>query len=99
MKTVPTSSESERLSEFVLVVALLAFGVWWRYGERFDWWIRLSPFVKRLVEGTLFLSFGGVCLWNRSDRKAWFPTSAWDLRLFLFDVAFVIAGSEAGRSV
>lgn len=78
--------------ETVLAVALLAIGWGWKYGEEFDWWVRFSPFVKRLAEGLLFLSAGVAFLWGRSKRRALFPAGSWDLRLFLFDIAFVIAG-------
>ena len=95
MRDVTSRAESETkywAIEFVLVAALLALGTCWRHGERIDWWGRLSPFAKGVVEGILLLSLGGGFLWNRSNRGAWFPTSVWDLRLFLFDVAFVIGG-------
>ena len=57
------------------------------------WWRSLPLFPKKLVEGVGLAGFGVVFLWVKSRAGRLRPTTSWEFRDLLFDVAFVIGGA------
>jgi hypothetical protein len=60
---------------------------------RSEWWTKLPPRVRYLVEGTLLEVVGGMFLAVRLKRRGGFRVSSfWDARLFLWEAGVIFAG-------
>lgn len=60
------------------------------YGE---WWRGLPIFRRKLVEGIGLVGAGATFLWVRWKGGRLRPSSPWEFRNLLFDIAFVIGGA------
>lgn len=60
---------------------------------RSEWWTKLPPRGKYLVEGTLFEIVGGMFLAVRLKSGGGFRVSSfWDSRMFLWEAGAIFAG-------
>jgi len=76
----------------LLLVALLLAALWgWRHTGH-SWWNSVSPANRRFIEGVCLEAVGSAFLWLRVKRGSPWPSSLWDLRNLLLDLACLIGG-------
>lgn len=60
--------------------------------DRGEWWRGLPVFRTKLAEGIALVGFGFAFLWVKWRTGQLKPSSPWEFRNLLFDLAFVIGG-------
>jgi len=77
----------------VLLCGIMLLALWlWKFVRKFAWWIALSPFAQRLIEGLCLGAVGVVFLWvgirGRAQRRG-----LSEAKYFVMDIAMMLGGA------